>query len=386
VSSRAARIYLDNAATSWPKPPEVYSATEDYQRNLGANAGRGSYQSAMRSRAIVEQARDAVRQLFQAPGDFEICFGFSGTDVLNLGLHGWLQGPGHVITSVVEHNSVLRPLRFLAERNGLEISYATCDAQGRVTPDSICQSLRRDTRLIALTHASNVTGCIQPIHEIGQIARDRGVCFLVDAAQSAGHLPIDLRRTPIDILASSGHKGLLGPLGTGVVCLAPRLAQELTSFRQGGTGSSSDRDWQPDLGPDKFEAGSANLPGLSGLRAGLQYVLGHAAQIRAHEMQLVDQLLAGLRGMPAIQVPGPPSAEDRVGVVSFTVRGWDCHDVAGALDVAQSIELRSGLMCAPRMHAALGLPQGTVRASFGPFNSEQDVMILLSCLAALPDS
>jgi cysteine desulfurase family protein len=377
------RIYLDNAATSWPKPASVYAAVDHFQRDLGASAGRGGYQSSLRSRQIVESTRDLVRQLFHVPAGYEICFGFNGTDVLNLCLHGWLRNSAHVITSVAEHNSVLRPLTALKERLGLDVSYAECDAEGRVDPDSIRKLIRPETQLVALTHASNVTGTIQPIAEVSRIARDHGIRFLVDAAQTAGHIPINLEVTPVEMLATSGHKGLLGPLGTGIVCLASEVAGRLEPIRQGGTGSSSDDDRQPNFLPDRFEAGNHNLPGIAGLRAGLEFVLSGLEANRNHEIQLADQLAEGLRSIPNLTLFGPHDCRQRVGVVGFTLEGWDCHELASTLDVAESIEVRSGLMCAPRMHVALGCPQGTVRASVGPFNTTGEVAKLIETLRTI---
>jgi cysteine desulfurase family protein len=377
------RIYLDNAATTWPKPEAVYQAVDHYQRAIGVSAGRGGYSDAIRAVDIVDQARSLLRRLFVAPPDSLLVFAFNGTDALNLCLHGFLRSPCHVITSDIEHNSVLRPLRALADRVGIEVSYAASNEQGVVSVDAIRRLLRSDTRLVALSHASNVTGVIQPVEAIGELLRSRRIRFLVDAAQSAGHLPINLQQLPIDLLATSGHKGLLGPLGTGVVYFAPHLEQEVASFRQGGTGSSSDRDVQPESGSSKFEAGNLPAPSIAGLAAALEYVIDNAETIRQHELKLTASMLDRLVRLSKVRVLGSVEAPERVGVVSFVVSGVDCHEVAAMLETTRHIQVRAGLMCAPRMHTALGAPEGSVRASLGPFNSQTDVDALCDALELL---
>ena len=261
------RIYLDNAATSFPKPESVYAAMDDYNRRNGAAIGRGAYRAAIDATAIVQRCRRKIADLLGAEGPERILFTFNGTDSLNLALHGVLQAGDHVITSVVDHNSVLRPLSELRRKLGVEVTHVGANPAGKVDPLDFKRALRPNTKLIALIHASNVTGTIQPIAAVGQIAREAGVLFLVDAAQTAGHLPIDLRNLPVDILAAPGHKGLLGPLGTGVLYVRPGIEQRLASFRQGGTGTRSEDDMQPESLPDKYESGNHNAPGLAGLEA-----------------------------------------------------------------------------------------------------------------------
>src|SRR6267142_3266434 len=267
-----ARLYLDNAATSWPKPEAVYRAVDDYQRRLGAPAGRGSYAEAAETERIVVSCRKKVGALMGATDPSRIVFTQNGTDSLNLALHGLLRPNDHVVTTVCEHNSVLRPLRFLAEHRGVTTTYVTCDGQGYVDPDAIRQAITPKTRLIAMIHASNVTGAIQPAEAIGRIAGERGVFYLLDAAQSLGHLPINVASLGCHMLAAPGHKGLLGPLGTGVLYLAPGIEQHLLPLRQGGTGTQSDEDRQPDTLPHRYEAGNLNVPGIVGLEAGVSHV------------------------------------------------------------------------------------------------------------------
>ncbi len=375
-----ARVYLDNAATSWPKPEPVYRAVDHFQRQIGASAGRGNYSDAMRSRDILDQTRLRLRQLFCAPADGLFIFAFNGTDALNLALHGLLTEKCHCITTVTEHNSVLRPLRELAATKGIEVSFAECDGTGRVDPAAIERLFRTETRLVAVSHASNVTGALQPLDAIGELARAQGARLLVDAAQSAGHVPIDLERSPIDLLATSGHKGLLGPLGTGFLYLAPGLDSELATCRQGGTGTDSDLDQQPQRGSDKFEVGNPNALGLAGLSAGLEYVQTHAAAHRRMLHTMTELLLHGLSDIPGVRAYGPDDASQRVSVVSFSVNGYACHEVANLLELLGGIQVRAGLMCAPRMHQAMGTPEGLVRVSPGPFNSPADIELLLATL------
>lgn len=254
AESSTQRIYLDNAATSFPKPAAVYDAVDDYNRHSGVAVGRGAYQEALRVQGIVDRCRKRAAELFAAESFDRIVFTFNGTDSLNLALHGLLEAGDHVVTSMVEHNSVLRPLRELNRRLGVETTYVPADATGRVDPADIQAALRPNTKLVAMIHASNVTGTLQPIAEVGEIARRIGALVLVDAAQSAGHLPIKLKDLPIDLLACPGHKGLLGPLGTGVLYVRRGVEERLRSLRQGGTGSNSEDDRQPEMLPDKYES------------------------------------------------------------------------------------------------------------------------------------
>lgn len=376
------RIYLDNAATSWPKPESVYRAVDDYQRRLGAPAGRGAYAEAGEAERIVASCRKKIAQLIGASDPSRIVFTQNGTDSLNLALHGLLREGDHVVTSVCEHNSVLRPLRFLADLRKVNTTHVGCDSHGFVNPDDVRRAITPNTRLIALVHASNVTGAIQPVDEVGRIAAERGVAYLVDAAQSLGHVPVDVERIGCQLLAAPGHKGLLGPLGTGLLYVAPGLEEELLPLRQGGTGTRSDEDRQPDSLPDRYESGNLNVPGIVGLEAGVSEVLARGvASIEQHVRELTTRLLEGLTAIPGIIRYGPQSAERRVGVGSFNVAGYDPQELAALLDANWSIQTRAGLHCAPRMHAALGTtPKGTVRVSLGMSNTDHDVDALMAAL------
>jgi cysteine desulfurase / selenocysteine lyase len=367
------RIYLDNAATSWPKPEAVYRAVEDYQRRLGAPAGRNSYGEAAQAERIVLSCRKKIAQLIGASDPSRIIFTLNGTDSLNLAVHGLLRPGDHVVTTVCEHNSVLRPLRFLAQRE-VTTTYVPCDGQGFIDPDAIRCAVTPKTRLIAMIHASNVTGAVQPAEAVGRIAAEHGVFFLLDAAQSLAHVPIDVSALPCHLLAAPGHKGLLGPLGTGVLYVAPGVEEHLLPLRQGGTGTRSDEDVQPTSLPDRYEAGNLNLSGIAGLEAGVSHVLETGKHFHAHSHALLERLLAGLNDIVRVRLYGPASADKRVGVVSLNVADYDPQELAALLDSQWSIQARAGLHCAPRMHASLGtLPRGSLRFSLGHFTTAEQI-------------
>jgi cysteine desulfurase family protein len=373
------RIYLDNAATSWPKPEAVYRAIDDYYRRLGAPAGRGAYTEANETERLVASCRKKLAQLIGAGDPSRIVFTYNGTDSLNLALHGTLRPGDHVVTTVCEHNSVLRPLRFLAEHRNVTTTYVNCDAHGLVSPDDIRRAIQPATRLIALIHASNVTGAIQPVEEVGRIAAERQIPYLVDAAQSLGHVPVDVGRIGCQFLAAPGHKGLLGPLGTGLLYVAPGMEEPLLPLRQGGTGTRSDEDVQPTGMPDRYESGNLNVPGIAGLEAGVTEILTRGVKsIQEHAENLISKLL---RTIPGVTFYGPPRAEQRAGIVSLNLAGYDPRELASLLDSQWSIQTRAGLHCAPRMHAALGtVPSGTLRLSVGPFNTAEQIDRVLAAL------
>ena len=380
------RIYLDNAATSWPKPESVYVAVEQYQRENGAAAGRGIYREAVDVERRLAALRVALRRMLNARDEDAIVFAGNGTDALNLALQGSLQDGDHVITSVAEHNSVLRPLNELARRHHVDVTRVPVDGRGMVDPDDVARAWRANSRMICLTHASNVTGTIQPIEAVGQIARNHDAFFLVDAAQTLGHLPIDVAKQSIDLLAAPGHKGLLGPLGTGILYVRGAIANEVSAIRQGGTGTESEREEQPDSLPEKFEAGNLNVPGLLGLAAGVEYIARQGIPtLRAHELQLVAELRSSLERFDELTVYGTTSLSDQVGVVSFSHPDWDPRELTAMLDASCRIQTRAGLHCAPAMHRALGTTKagGTTRVSLGPFNQSADILAFGDVLSAL---
>jgi cysteine desulfurase / selenocysteine lyase len=371
------RIYLDNAATTWPKPETVWQAVDDYQRRLGAPAGRSAYHEAAEVERLIGQCRQRLAALLGADGPQRIVFTLNGTDSLNQAIHGVLRPGDHVITSVCEHNSVLRPLRHWQDHGDVRVTYVRSDGSGYINPDDVRQAIQPRTRLIALVHASNVTGAVQRLADVGRMAREAGVLFLVDAAQSLGHVPIDVTQMHCDLLAAPGHKGLLGPLGTGVLYFAPGVEQQLVPTRQGGTGTRSDEDIQPTSIPDRYESGNLNVAGIVGLNAGVAEVQRRGLDaIGEHERQLTERLLAGLAEIRGVTLYGPRSYEPgrRVGVVSFNLDGFEPQELAALLDSTRSIQVRAGIHCAPRMHQALGTsPRGTVRFSVGMFNTMEDL-------------
>ncbi|MDK9717714.1 MAG: aminotransferase class V-fold PLP-dependent enzyme, partial [Trichlorobacter sp.] len=365
-------IYLDNAATSFPKPEQVYQAAMQALQQVGASPGRGSYGRALDASRLVLDTREAAAQLVNCADSSRIVFTSNATMALNLATIGTLQPGDHVVTSSMEHNSLLRPL-FMLEKAGVELTIVSADPQGLVDPDQIRQALRKNTRMIAVAHVSNVTGGIQDIRQIAGIAQTAGVLMLLDAAQSAGTLPLDMQALGIDLLAAPGHKGLLGPQGTGFLAVAPGV--QLRPIMAGGTGSSSDQDHQPDTFPEGFEAGTHNLSGIAGLGAGLGFLLETGvARVGQHEQQLAEHARQRLEGMAGCSLFGPINPEQRSGVVSLTIEGWDPAILAFYLDREYGIAVRAGLHCAPRAHRTIGsYPTGTLRISPGWFNTLADV-------------
>lgn len=388
------RIYLDNAATSFPKPEPVIAAIADYMTHCGVAAGRGNSRQATELDARIAACRSGLARLIGASSSQEIVFTFNGTDSLNLAIHGCLLPGDHVVTTELEHNSVLRPLRDWEVRHAVQVTHVAPDSNGRIDPARVREALRPNTRLVAVTHASNVTGVIQPIREIGEeIAKSRAlnsspggreVLYLVDAAQTAGHVPIDVQEAHIDLLCCSGHKGLLGPLGTGVTYIRSSRVAEIRPFRQGGTGSQSESLDQPTSSPDKYESGNPNAAGLVGLAAAVDWIEAQGvATLKARTQPLLTLLYEGLTANPRVRVLSPdPRQVDNAGVLSFIVEIIDPRITASILDGHFGIEVRAGLHCAPLVHRTLGTADsgGTVRASVGPFTTEADIDALCTAL------
>ena len=382
------RIYLDNAATSWPKPESVYRAADDYARQNGSAAGRGSHRLGLEATKIVDGTRDQLRALVHADPADVVAFCSNGTDALNLCIQGAVQPGDRVLTTAAEHNSVLRPLRQLQSRFGVDVTIIPVDRQGQVSLTELAIALQDHPSLVVINHASNVTGTIQPLEEIADLVRATPARLLVDAAQTIGALAIDLTQTPIDLLAFSGHKALLGPMGTGAAIIRHEFASRLRSLRQGGTGTSSESDHQPNTGVAKFEAGNLNMPGICGLAAGLTFVSENFASHRNEKTALTQQLLTQLAEIPGTTIYGPPVGADRMGVVSFNLAGLDCHDLAMILEQQAGIQVRSGLHCAPLVHRAIGTASrgGTLRASLGPFTTNDQIEALVDALRQLAGS
>lgn len=372
-------IYLDNAATSFPKPEKVYKAVEHALVHIGVAPGRGGYRRGIEATRLVFEAREAIAQLFGIGDSSRVVFTHSATESINLAIGGLLQPGDHVVTTTMEHNSLVRPLHRAAQ-SGVEVTWVEGDRSGFVDSRKIGEAIRPNTRLVALSHCSNVTGVIQPIEEIGPLAREAGALFLVDAAQSAGCLPIDVNEMRIDLLAAPGHKALYGVQGTGFLYIAEGV--ELTPLLVGGSGGHSAGPEQPDAMPERFESGTLNTPGIAGLKAGVEFIRETGVdRIRGRESALVGQLLEGLRDMPGVAVHGPDAPEKRGSVVSFTVEGFDPSRIGFRLDQDYDICVRVGLHCAFSAHKTIGtFPAGTVRVSPGYFNSEGDIEDFLKAL------
>jgi cysteine desulfurase family protein len=364
-------IYLDNAATSFPKPDSVWEAVVACGKHKGGNPGRSGHKLAAEAAREVFAAREAVAGLFNVSDSSRIIFTGNATVALNTALNGFLREGDHVVTSSMEHNSVIRPLYALQQKKRITLTAVPCSSFGELDPDDVCRAVEPNTRLVVLTHASNVCGTILPIEPVKQRIPD--IPLLVDAAQTAGILPIDIVSMGIDLLAFSGHKGLLGPMGTGGLYVAPEIS--LYPFICGGTGSRSESPEQPDFLPDALESGTLNVPGLCGLRAGIEFIRGQEiTAVRAYESGLMKILLDGISGRKKIRLQGAGDPERQIAVVSITMDGMDPADVAGRLDREFGIACRAGLHCAPEAHRTLGtFPQGTIRFSPSRFTTEDDM-------------
>jgi cysteine desulfurase/selenocysteine lyase len=376
-------IYLDNAATSWPKPESVYRAMDEFMRASAGNPGRGGHSLAIAAERVIAETRSLVARLVNSPDVNRIIFTHNCTDALNLGLKGLLQAGDHVITSSIGHNSLVRPLRKLESR-GIRVTRLQPDpGTGFLSARDIEEAINKDTRLVAVTHASNVSGVIQPVEEYGEVVRKHNRVFMVDAAQTAGAFPIDVQAGNIDLLAFSGHKGLLGPPGTGVLYLSDRV--ELDSLREGGTGSSSESEEQPTALPNRYESGTPNTVGIAGLGAGLRYIFEQGLEsIGAREHSLLLQLMDGLARITEVIVHSPKETAPQAPIVSFNLNGWEPAEVGAVIDQAFDVKVRTGLHCAAAAHRTYGTyPLGSVRISPGCFNTREDIDSALEALGRI---
>ena len=389
TDSSPRRLYMDNAATSLPKPREVMEAMARYVNELGASAGRGAYREAVETGAEIFECRRRICRLFNGERAEHVVFTLNCTDALNLALRGLVDPDrgGHAVCSHIDHNSILRPLAEMESRGWLSVTRVPVDpGTGLVDPDDLRKALRPDTRLLALTHVSNVTGTVQPLRTIGRIAREAGVPFVVDAAQSAGHLPIDVQADLVDLLAAPGHKALLGPTGTGFLYVRPGMEKLVRTVREGGTGSVSELPTQPQFLPDKYEPGSHNAMGIVGLSAAVKWVACRTVEsLAAHDLDLVRTFIDGVQDVEGLTYYGPQGVKSRVGVFSLRIEGFDPHDLSAILEANYGILTRSGIHCAPLAHEALGTAAcgGATRFSFGPFISKQDVKYATDALAEI---
>lgn len=376
-------IYLDNAATSWPKPEQVYDAVSNAIRRSG-NPSRSNSEEARAAATDIIETRGALAQLFNIADPQRIVFALNATDAINLALQGMLKPGGHVITSQMEHNAVTRPLAYL-EDAGVSVTKVKTDPVSGADPDEIRKSIRPETKLVAMTHASNVTGTLNPIEEIGAICREAGVPFFVDASQTAGAIPIDVVKMNIDLLAFPGHKSLLGPTGTGALYVSETVSPH--PIRSGGTGVFSEVRLQPEQLPYYYEAGTQNTVGISGLCASVHYIMERSvSSIYFEEQKMVTVLIDGLTSMPGVTVYGPLTSP-RAAAVSFNIKGMDCADVAMILESYYDISVRSGLQCAPDTHRMLGTFDlgGTVRVSPGLFTTPDEIDEFLWAVREIAD-
>ncbi len=377
-------IYMDNAATSWPKPEETLTAMADYNRSVGANPGRSGHRMSVDAGRVILDTREEIADLFGVTNPLRIIFTKNATEALNIAITGLLKPGDHVITSGMEHNSVMRPLRAM-ERRGVEVSVIPCSSMGELNPDDVDHAIKKATRAIYLTHASNVTGTIIPVTEVGKIAREREVLFCVDAAQTAGVIPINITEMSVDLLAFTGHKSLFGPQGTGGLYIRDGLESEINPLTTGGTGSRSESQDHPDFLPDKFESGTPNTIGIAGLGAGIRFIKGIGIErIRKKEQELTAMLIDGLTAIPGVTLYGCLDPEKQTAVLSFTISGMSPAEIALALDDEFNIMSRPGLQCAPAAHHTIGtFSEGTVRLSPGYFLQKEDIEHCIEAVGVL---
>jgi cysteine desulfurase/selenocysteine lyase len=367
-------IYLDNGATSFPKPPEVYDFMDRFYRNFGVNPGRSGYDLCLEAGSVVEETRKRLTRFFNGKDPDRLCFAYNSTDALNLIIFGLLRRGDHAVSTTIEHNSVLRPLYHLWKYEGVEVEYVPFDSRGFVDPGDFPKRLKPNTRLVIVNHASNVIGTVQPIKEIGRRCRDMGIPLAVDTSQSAGKIPIDIEEMNIDIVAFTGHKSLLGP--TGIGGLYVREDVEIRHTRAGGTGVRSAQRTHLDEYPYRLEYGTPNTVGIAGLQAGLKWIEKQGLHsIQEHEMRLTTKLRDGLKNVDGVTLYVQDDLTDHISILLFNVDGLEAADTATMLDVDHGIACRSGLHCAPLVHEHLGTDKihGGVRFGIGPFNTDEHI-------------
>ena len=373
-------IYLDNGATSFPKPEEVYLYMDYFYRNYGVNPGRSGYDLCMETGEVVENTRKMMTKFFNGTDPNRLVFSYNSTDALNLIMFGLLQPGDHAVSTTVEHNSVLRPLYHL-QRDGVEVEFVPFDASGFVDPDEIEKRIKKNTKLVIVNHASNVIGTIQPVGEIGRRCRKHGVVFAIDASQSAGKIPIDMEAMNIDIVAFTGHKSLLGPTGIGGMYV--REGIDIRHTRAGGTGVRSAVKYHLNEYPYRMEYGTHNVVGIAGLNAGIKWILNKGmGALHEHEMKLTDMLRKGLKDVDGVTLYVQDDLTDHISVFLFNVDGMEAMNTGTILDVDYNIACRTGLHCAPLVHEQLGLTEkhGGVRFGIGPFNTEEHIQTAIQAV------
>ncbi|MBC7363442.1 MAG: aminotransferase class V-fold PLP-dependent enzyme [Candidatus Aminicenantes bacterium] len=364
-------IYLDNGATSYPKPEEVYQFMDYFYRNFGVNPGRSGYDLCLEAGEMVENTRRMLTEFFNGSDPNRLCFTYNSTDALNLAIWGLLEPGDHAITTTLEHNSVLRPLYHLS-LEGVEVDYVPFNQQGFVDPDDIKKKIKKNTKLVVVNHASNVIGTVQPIKEIGRLCREHGLTFIIDASQSAGKVPIDMKDMNIDVVCFTGHKSLLGPTGIGGLCVGENVNIKIK--RAGGTGVRSAQRTHLEEYPYRLEYGTPNVLGIAGLQAGLKWIQEKGMEnIHHHEMKLTEMLVNGLKNIDGVTLYCQDDLKDHISVIAFNVDGLEAQDVGIMLDADYNIACRTGLHCAPLVHEQLGTDKlkGAVRFGIGPFNTEE---------------
>jgi cysteine desulfurase/selenocysteine lyase len=378
-------IYFDNAATAWPKPERVYQYMLEFYRETGVNPGRSGFDLALEAGSLLDKLRKRLTEFFGGDEDApeRLCFGYNATDALNL-IIGGLLGPGdHVVSTNLEHNSVIRPINHLVRDAGVEATFLPFDAAGFVAPDEVAKAIRPNTKLVIVNHGSNVIGTVQAVGEIGKVCRERGVTFAIDTAQTAGIIPINMKEMNIDVLAFTGHKGLMGSMGIGGLCVRKHV--ELRQTRSGGTGVRSAYPYHLEEYPWRMEFGTPNLVGVAALWAGQDWIAeqGGVEKIHAHEMKLAQTLVDGLREIDGVQLYRCDSLENHVATVLMNLEGVEAGDVGVMLDVDHDIATRTGLHCAPLVHQQIGTLEidGGVRFSVGPFNTEEQVDAAIRAVA-----
>ena len=377
-------IYLDNAATSFPKPVAVGPAMLRYLQQEGAPVGRSAYAAARRADGVVYDLRERLCRFFHFAHPDHAILTSGATFGLNLVLQGALGRGGHCIVSALEHNAVMRPLNQMADR-GVSFDRIPCDGEGRLNLAALPGLFRPDTKLVVVAHGSNLCGVVQDLAGVAELCRARGVPLVADCAQTAGHLDIDMTALGLSALVVPGHKGLLGPGGVGAVLLDPAFAKRIPPLTTGGTGSRSDLELQPDLMPDRFESGTPNVPGIYGLNASLEFLETVGLErIRAHEVALMERFLSGMGEVDGVRLLGPKTTENRVGVFALDFEGRDNAEAAFRLETEYGILTRCGLHCAPAAHRALGTyPQGAVRLSFSYFTTGDEVDAAIQAVKAV---
>ena len=367
-------IYLDNAATSYPKPPEVYDFMIEFYKKSGVNPGRSGYDMSLETEEVVNTTRKKLTQFFNGTDPDHLTFSYNASDSLNMIIGGMLEYGDHVITSNIEHNSVLRPLYHKKHDGDIDVTYIPFDGKGYIDPDDVKKAFRKNTKMVIINHCSNVIGTIQPVAEVGKYCRESGIYFVIDASQTAGAVNIDIKEMNIDVVAFTGHKCLMGPTGIGGSYIGEDV--RIKGTRYGGTGVRSAYPFHLEEFPYRMECGTLNIVGIAGLLAGQRWIEKEGLEnLHNKELKLWDKLRKGLQEIDKVTTYCAESTENHNAVLSFNVEGWDAGNVGTMLDVDHNIACRTGLQCAPLVHAQLGTDKihGTVRLSIGAFNTEEHI-------------